>query len=117
MLSHAAPVTFDHAAVLALLVARWEAREGAPTATSAGPWLLSDLCREVGCPMPAPVKAATDALGEALGEHHVLRAQPIMDATPIVLDGSGALSPIDAKLWIIDIASMSPAELTRLGIR
>ena len=116
MLTRAAPCTFDHAAVLSLLVARWESREGAPATSSAGPWLLSDLCREAGCAMPAPIKAATDALGEALGAHHVLRAQPITDATPIPMGGSGVLSPIDARLWIIDIGALTPAELARLGI-
>lgn len=116
-LSRALLPAFSHDLVLAEIARRWEAREGAPANPKAGPWRLSELCRSVGCPMPTgPIKPITDALGVALGGHHLLHTKPVHDVTPLSQGGAGRLDAIDTDLTVIDVAALTQEARRSYGL-
>jgi len=111
----ATPAFYNHDAVLIKLAAHWEGREGAPDTGTAAPILLSDICNQANCPMPPVIKPATDALGEALGDEHVLYVQPVNNQTRLGHGGSGRLDPIDAWLTVYDINHVPPVLAKLMG--
>lgn len=116
-LSRAQLPTFAHDLVVAEIARRWEAREGAPANPKAGPWRLSELCRSVGCPMPTgALKPITDALGVALGDHHLLHTRPVHDVTPLAQGGPGRLDATDADLTVIDVAALTQEARRQYGL-
>jgi hypothetical protein len=102
--------------VMQELLRRWETRPGAPDTGGAGPWLLSEVCQAAGCARPLVVQRAVHALGAAIGDHHVLRSRSVADVTPISQGGSERLDPVDAQLWIIDVAFDTPELRRELGL-